>query len=604
MVTGEPLPCRTPSSATATSTSCSTRCSKRTASARCRRFANIRARRSISTSTRAGSSAGTGCSPLTSPSTKNLRASPTVASKVHPLLKELYPKMVELGVANATRPEAVGGQHLPVTVANLATAYLMAANLSAYGYVGLTTSAARLIESFGSDRLKREYMARMYGGEWTGTMALTEPQAGSSLSDVKTRATPTSGDHHLISGSKIFISGGDQDVTENIVHMTLARIDGAPAGVKGISLFLVPSQRLENGRLVGNDTTAAGAIHKIGWRGIPSIALNLGENGDCRGYLVGEANRGLSYMFQMMNEARLMVGLNGVSTASVAYHEALAYAVSRRRGASSEARIPKTPQVPIVEHADVRRMLLRQKSIVEGGLALLAYASRCADLAEHGDSPVTRREHQLLLDLLTPIAKSFPAEKGFESNSLAVQVLGGYGYSSEYLAEAWLRDQKLNSLHEGTTGVQSLDLLGRKVSIEGGAGLELARARSRIDVARAHARRASNRRCAHAVDHAMKRTTRELTVHLVGLGSPDATLLHSVDYLDLFSTVVISWMWLLQAAVAKEALGRGTSDPAFYEGKLCAAQYFLRTELPRIDLLAELCQSGEDSYARVRPEWM
>jgi butyryl-CoA dehydrogenase len=522
--------------------------------------------------------------------------------KVHPSLRKLYPMMVELGVLNASRPASVGGQSLPVTVANLAAAYLMAANLSAYGYLGLTTSAARLVESFGNDEQKRAYMARMYAGEWTGTMALTEPQAGSSLSDVKTRATPTGNGHYLIQGSKIFISGGDQDFTENVVNMTLARIDGAPPGVKGISLFIVPNRRLEGGRLVANDTHAAGVIHKIGWRGIPSIALNFGENGDCHGYLLGEPNRGLAYMFQMMNEARLMVGMNGAATASVAYHAAVEYALARPQGRPIKNKNPDAPQVPIVEHADVRRMLLRQKAIVEGALALLAYSSRAADLAEHAPTPEERREHRLLLDLLTPVAKSYPAEKGFEANVLAVQVHGGYGYSSEYLPEAWLRDQKLNSLHEGTTGIQSMDLLGRKVSIEGGAALEILLGEVRRTVERA--RRASvDAAWCGAVEHAAK-TTLELTTHLVNLGDPEKTLLHSVDYLDLFSTFVVGALWLLQAAVSREALARGTPDSAFYEGKLCAAEYFLNTELPRLDLLAALCRSGESSYARVRPEWL
>ncbi|HVW27543.1 MAG TPA: acyl-CoA dehydrogenase [Polyangiaceae bacterium] len=521
--------------------------------------------------------------------------------KVHPSLRELYPMLAELGLLNATRPASVGGQQLPAAVASLSNAYLMAANLSAYAYAGLTASAARLIESFGSESLREQYMDAMYGGRWTGTMALTEPQAGSSLSDVKTRATPTDAGHYLMSGSKIFISGGDQDMTENIVHMVLARIDGAPPGVKGISLFVVPARRRENGSLVANDTAAAGVIHKIGWKGIPSIALNLGENGDCHGYLVGAPNRGLAYMFQMMNEARLMVGLNGISTASVAYQEALEYAKTRPQGRPARNKNPEAPQVPLIEHADVRRMLLRQKAIVEGGLALLCYASREQDLAEHAASPAERREHQLLLDLLTPVAKSFPAERGFESNTLAVQVHGGYGYSSEYLPEAWLRDQKLNSLHEGTTGIQSIDLLGRKVSIEGGAALELLG--REIAAATEAARRAGvDETWCDALDAAF-RETRELTAFLSGLGDPEATLLHSVDYLDLFSTVVVAFMWVRMSTAAKVGLAKGGSESDLYAGKLCAAEYFVRTELPRVHLLASLCKSGEDSYARARPAW-
>jgi butyryl-CoA dehydrogenase len=349
----------------------------------------------------------------------------------------------------------------------------------------------------------------------------------------------------------------------------------------------------------------AGVIHKIGWRGLPSIALNFGENASCVGYLVGEPNLGLSYMFQMMNEARLMVGLNGIATAYVAYQESLEYAKTRPqgRGATSKG---VGAQVAIVEHADVRRMLLRQKAIVEGGLALVAYASRLTDLAEHAEDPEQKKESFLLLDLLTPVAKSFPAEKGFESNALAVQIHGGYGYSSEYLPEAWLRDQKLNSIHEGTTGIQGMDLLGRKVSLAGGAALELL-AREIGTVVR-DARAVELGRLADLLDRAQN-TTFGLTKHLVGLREPGARLLHSADYLELFSTLVVGFMWLLQANVAQRALAKSgadesTPDGAFYRGKLCAAQYYLETELPRIEQLAALCFAGEDSYARVRPDWL
>jgi len=523
----------------------------------------------------------------------------------HPRMRELLRRLSELGVVNATRPVEVGGQQLPSTVAAFAHAYLMAGNLSAVGYVGLTSGAARLIESFGSDDLRRDYMTPMYAGEWTGTMALTEPQAGSSLADVATRATPAEDGSYRVRGSKIFISGGDQDLTDNIVHMTLARIDGAPPGVKGISLFLVPAQRRQGDALIPNDTAVAGVIHKIGWRGLPSIALNLGENGECRGYLVGEPNQGLSYMFQMMNEARLMVGLNGVATAYVAYQEALEYAKTRPQGRTATSK-GVGAQVPIVEHADVRRMLLRQKAIVEGGLALVAYVSRYADLAEHAQDPEQKKESFLLLDLLTPVAKSFPAEKGFESNALAVQVHGGYGYSSEYLPEAWLRDQKLNSIHEGTTGIQGMDLLGRKVSLAHGAAILLLE--REIGAVLRDARESELGRLADLLERALG-TTLALTKHLVGLRDPGARLLHSADYLELFSTLVVGWMWLLQANVAQRALGKSlasetTLDGAFYRGKLCAAQYYLETELPRIEQLAALCREGEDSYARVRPDWL
>lgn len=368
-------------------------------------------------------------------------------------------------------------------------------------------------------------------------------------------------------------------------------------------MFVVPNNRLEDGSLVSNDVSVAGLIHKIGWRGLPSIALNFGERGDCRGWLVGEPNGGIGYMFQMMNEARIMVGLNGVATASAAYHEAVEYAKTRPQGRPVKNKNPETPQVPIVEHADVRRMLLRQKAIVEGGLSLLGTTAKLADLSEHAPTDPERHRASLLLDLLTPVAKTFPAEKGFEANALSVQVHGGYGYSSEYLPEAWLRDQKLNSLHEGTTGIQSLDLLGRKVHAEGGAAVRALGAEIRSDAARAR-NAGIDEELIRRVERAFEDVS-SLTEHLVALGragKPDEMLLHSADYLDLFSTVVVAWVWLRDAAVAAEALAQGRSETPFYEGKLSAARYFIRTELPRVEYLVALCREGEDSYARLKPE--
>ena len=526
------------------------------------------------------------------------------AISVHPALKGMFQPMVDLGVITAARPAEVGGQQLPLLVSTLASAYLMAGNASAYAYLGLTTGAGHLIEAYGDERLKADFMSRMYAGEWTGTMALTEPQAGSSLADVKTRATPVEGGGFIVRGSKIFISGGDHDLTENIVHLVLARIDGAPPGIKGVSLFAVPKRRIEGGRLVPNDVEVAGMIHKIGWRGIPSLALSFGERDDCHGYLVGSPNVGITYMFQMMNEARIMVGVNGVATASVAYQAALHYALTRTQGRQLGSRDPREPQVPIVEHADVRRMLLRQKAIVEGGLCLVGATARFADLAAHGRDADERRRAGLLLDLLTPVAKSFPAERGFEANALAIQVHGGYGYTSEYLPESWLRDQKLNSLHEGTTGIQSLDLLSRKVVAGGGAALAALHEEVSRTVERATAAGVEPAWVVRTV--AALGQVEELTAHLGVAGHRgdfELMLRHSVDYLELFSILVVAWQWLAMAAAAKEGLARGQGPVDFYEGKLCAAQYWIATEVPRIRELATLCRTGEDSYARMRPEW-
>jgi alkylation response protein AidB-like acyl-CoA dehydrogenase len=516
----------------------------------------------------------------------------------HPALPALYEQMIDLGVLTATRPESVGGQQMPMLINTMASAYLMAANLSAYGYIGLTLGAGHLIEAFGSDDVKERFLARMYEGEWTGTMALTEPQAGSSLGDISTTATPTDDGHYLIKGSKIFISGADHGIAENVVNLTLARIKGAPEGTKGISLFAIPRLREEVGRLVSNDVTVAGMIHKIGWRGIPSLALEFGDEGDCRGWLVGEPNQGLRCMFQMMNEARIMVGVNGFATASAAYHEARIYALDRRQGRTPGRRDGE--QVPIVEHADVRRMLLRQKAIVEGSLALLGTVSRYADVAAQGASAEDRERADLLLNLLTPVAKTFPAERGFESNVLSVQIHGGYGYTSEYLPEAYMRDQKLNTIHEGTNGIQSMDLLGRQVMSKGGAPLRALAEEIGRTIGRAREAGCDAELCS-ALEEAVARVgaiTMELGQRGMA-GDADGMLGHSWDYLDMFATLVIGWQWLNMAATARtapvsEARKRGTD---------AAAQYWIRTEVPRIPLLAELCRSNEDSYIRAEQDW-
>ncbi len=523
---------------------------------------------------------------------------------VHPLLRELLPELIDLGVLNATRPAEVGGAQLPLVVGTVASIYPMAANLAVTGYLGLTTGAAHLIERFGSDALKGTYMAKMYAGEWTGTMALTEPQAGSSLSDVTTGATPAEDGGYRIRGAKIFISGGDQDVTDNVVHLVLARIDGAPAGTKGISLFVVPRRRPEGDGLVDNDVAVTGLIHKIGWKGLPSVALAFGERGDCHGFLVGEAGAGLKQMFQMMNEARLLVGTGGVASASAAYHESVAYAAERTQGRPLGVRDPTTPPVPLTAHADVRRMLLRQKAIVEGGLCLIATTALQADLAEHAEDDAVRTRARRLLDLLTPVAKSFPAEFGFEANTLAVQVHGGYGYTTEYLPEAWLRDQKLNSLHEGTTGIQGLDLLGRKVVAEGGQALMALGEAVGETVARAEAAGIPDpdpQALARAVA-TVGALTAELGARGAG-GDLEGMLRASADFLVLFSVVTVAWQHLAMAAAATECLAAGQGDADRHRGTVQGARYWFETELPRVPVLAERCRGGA-SYAELDPAWL
>ncbi len=524
--------------------------------------------------------------------------------KVHPKMHQIYQSLAELGVIAATRPVEVGGAQLPSLAAVAAHIYLMAGNLSAYAYMGLTTGAARLIESFGAEDLQRTYMDRMYSGEWTGTMALTESQAGSSLADVSTKATPTEDGHYLLEGTKIFISGGDQDFTNNIVHLALARIEGAPAGIRGVSLFVVPKKRPQGDSLVDNDCTTTGVFHKVGWKGLPSIALTFGEKGDCHGYLVGEANKGIRYMFQMMNEARLMVGLNGVATSSVAYYESLIYAQERPQGRKVTQKDPSSPQLAIIEHADVKRMLMRQKAIVEGGMHLVFYCAQLNDLFEHGDDAAEQKNAGLLLDLLTPVAKTFPAEYGFEANALAVQIHGGYGYTKEYLPEAFLRDQKLNTLHEGTTGIQSLDLLGRKLMAGQGAAamLYVSKAQETIEKAGSTAGCENLAKLFQEGLQTLQNTAMQLG-QLGMTGEIEQMLMHSADFLQAFSLQTISWMLLEQAVCARRANAEGKLSEDFAQSKLLLARYFLNTELPRAQQLFALCTQGEDSYVQMKNEW-
>jgi alkylation response protein AidB-like acyl-CoA dehydrogenase len=523
----------------------------------------------------------------------------------HPRAGELYAQMVELGILTAGQSESVGGAQLPSAISTLAFLYLMAGNGGMAGYPLLTAGSAHLIESFGSEWLRETFMNPMYAGEWGGTMSLTEPHAGSSLGDLTTSATPVEGREgvYRIKGNKIFISGGDHQFLANIVHLTLARRVGDPAGTRGISLFVVPRMRpREDGSLEFNDVHTSQLVHKIGWKGLPSLGLNYGENDDCLGWIVGEPCKGLSYMFQMMNAARLLVGTNATATASAAYHESLAYARERTQGRKLQPGASGGGPISIIEHPDVRRMLLRQKAIVEGSLSLLVTTAVAADLAAHAEQPAERERAGLILDILTPIAKSFPAERGFESTSLALQIHGGYGYSSEYLPELWLREQRLNSIHEGTTAIQSLDLLGRKVVAKAGRGLIALSEDIRVDIESARQ---------GGVDEDLCDTVKIELGRMIGLtqvlgarglsGDVVGMLAHSVDYLTLFSNLIIAWQWLRMAAAARRGLGRELDDEqtAYYRAKIEAARYWIRTELADNARLAVLCESAEDSYLKV-----
>ena len=522
--------------------------------------------------------------------------------KVHPKMKELYGPLVELGLVAAERPFEFGGQQLPRAFASLAAMPMMASSCCCVGYAYLTGGAAHLIESFGSDAQRELFMSKMYDGEWTGTMSLTEPHAGSALADLSSSARKREGgeeDQYLIRGSKIFISGGDQDFTENIVHLTLARIEGDAAGSRGVSLFAVPRMRPEGDALVFNDVHTTQAIHKIGWKGLPSVALSYGENDDCVGWLIGEPGKGLRYMFQMMNGARIFVGAQAAATASVAYHESLAYARERKQGRALTQRDPSSKPVSIIEHADVRRMLLRQKAITEGSICLVLKAARMSDLSENHPDAKVRETEAGLLDLLTPIVKTFPAEWGYESNVLALQIFGGYGYSSEYPVESWVRDQKLNTIHEGTTGIQGLDLLGRKVVAKAGRDAQTFVARVKESIASARAAQLPADWCEEldaAVDQLVSVTG---ALAMKGMsGEVDAMMGHSDDYLRAFAIVTIAWCWLDMAIAAKRRQGEAGNDEAraAEEGRLRCAQYWIKTEIPRVSTFLQLCTSAESSY--------
>ena len=393
--------------------------------------------------------------------------------KVHKDVKKIMKECGQGGWIAATFPEELDGEQLPICISNSCYFILAAANYSGYAYPLLTTGAANLIISFGGKEQIKSFVPKMIEGEWQGTMALTEPQAGSSLADISTSAEPTGKEYYKIKGQKIFISAGDHDGVENVIHMMLARIEGAPEGIKGISLFIVPKKRADDaGKLESNDITVSQIYHKLGYKGTPITELSMGEKDDCRGYLVGEPNKGLFYMFQMMNEARIGVGLGAAAVASAAYYASLDYAQSRPQGRKISEKDPSRPQVQIIEHADVKRMLLFQKAVVEGSLSLLLQCSFYADI-EKLSGGEEKEKYALLLDLLTPIAKSYPSEMGIHSVSQGLQCLGGYGYCDDFPLEQYYRDIRINPIHEGTTGIQGMDLLGRKVMMKNGKAFML-----------------------------------------------------------------------------------------------------------------------------------
>ncbi|HWP11991.1 MAG TPA: acyl-CoA dehydrogenase [Ramlibacter sp.] len=513
----------------------------------------------------------------------------------------------QAGFLNAHWDEDEGGLHMPEVVLRSAMCLFFAANTATMGYPFLTIGAANLLRAFGSEEQKRLYLSAMGTGGSAGTMCLTEAGQGSALGDIKTMAFPESDGSYRLVGQKMFISGGDQNITDNIVHMVLARVQGAPAGAAGISLFLVPKYLAKEDGTPGkrNDVAAAGLLHKMGWRNTTSTVLSFGENGGAVGYLLGEANRGLSHMFQMMNEARIGVGLIAACIAYRGFSESLAYARERPQGRLPSCNDPLSPQVKLVEHADVRRLLLAQKSYAEGALALCLYASSLfEDQHTHPDMAM-RKSARLLLDILTPVVKSWPAKYGCCSNEMAVQVLGGAGYTREYPLEQLYRDQRLNPIHEGAEAIHGLDLLGRKVLMHNGAAFELFCTAIGKDMALAREHPGLQAR-ADALGDALT----QLKVATTALGElhrrdPDLALANATLYLDAFGRITAAWMWLKQAVVAARALDDAPDGPdsGYYRGKLQAAHYYFQWELPSAEAQCAQLLNVDRVPFEMKDEW-
>lgn len=523
---------------------------------------------------------------------------------MRPEVKVAFDAVAEAGFIAGRESFEDGGMQLPESVMSACLSLFTAANPSTTGYPFLTMAAARVIKSFASDDLKQQFLPKMLSGKFTGTMALTEPHAGSSLADIRSKATPAEDGTYRIRGNKVYISGGDHELSDNIVHLVLAKIEGAPSGVKGISLFLVPKFLLdENGEpSKRNDVALAGLFHKLGYRGTTSTALNFGEKNECVGYLIGEPHRGLSYMFQMMNEARLGVGMGGAAIGYRGYQLALSYAKDRPQGRLPSDSHPETDPVNIIQHADVKRMLLAQKAYAEGALALCFYGAGLIDDANTAEGS-KKEEAQLILDLLTPILKAWPSEFGPKANDLAIQVHGGAGYTREYDAELCWRDNRLNPIHEGTNGIQSLDLLGRKVWQQQGMGLKLLHKEIEQTLQNSHD---NFKPWASQLKQALNRIA--MVTAVIGQAiqkDPDTALANSHAYLSMMGHTVVAWLWLKQANIAQEKVShvRTQEERAFYAGKIQAAQYFFVWELPLIERDFAVLSSMDATTIGMQEEW-
>lgn len=524
-----------------------------------------------------------------------------------PETRAAWKAFADAGFLAAHYDEQDGGYQLPEIILRAAMAYFNAANISDTGYPFLSIGAGNLIHTFGSEEQKSRYLPAMREGRFSGTMALTEPDQGSALGDLKTVARAAGDGSYRLFGKKMFTSCGDHPLTENIVHLVLARIEGAPSGVKGISLFICPKYLVNDDGSLGerNDVVLAGLLHKMGYRNTTTTVLNFGEQDGAIAYLVGEPNNGLKYMFRMMNEARIGVGLGAASLAYQGFNASLDYARQRPQGRLPSSKDPDSPQVPIIQHADVRRMLLAQKAYAEGSLALCFYA---CSLHEDSQTAAAAEDRQLALealDLLTPIVKSWPGRYGLLANELAIQVLGGSGYTRDYPVEQYYRDNRLNPIHEGTEAIHGLDLLGRKVAQNQGRAFSWFLDRIDACVSEVESIPAISDMAALLANAAeqLKDVTGPLLDRMAL--DPDIALANATVYLDVFGRVTAAWIWLQQAVVAARALNEALpeSEQHFYQGKIQAARYYLYWELAENSSKIELLNRVDDIPYRMQDAW-
>jgi len=536
---------------------------------------------------------------------------PTFDGKTVSLIPETkiaWDAFAEAGFLAAHYDFDEGGMQMPEIILRAAMAYFNAANVATTAYPFLCIGAANLVNSFGSDEQKAKFLPPMQDGRFAGTMALTEPNQGSALADISTTAKLGDDGQYRIFGQKMFISGGDHPLTENIIHLVLAKIQGGPPGAKGISLFICPKFLVNDDGSLGkrNDVALAGLLHKMGYRNTTSTVLNFGEEDGAIAYLIGEAHKGLQYMFQMMNEARIGVGLGAAVLAYQGYNYSLEYSRTRLQGRRPSNKDPLSKQCALIEHADVRRLLLAQKVYAEGALAMCLYASALYEDSRTSASKDEQEKAFLLLDLITPVVKSWSSAYGLKANELAIQVLGGSGYIREYPVEQYYRDNRLNPIHEGAEAIHGLDILGRKVGMNGGAGFSLFVETVELTLAEAKKFSATENMVAPLEKSLV--LLQETTAFLLSKikEDPDLTLANATIYLDFFGRVVAAWLWLKQGIAAAQAIEELTpenSDHQFYSGKIQAAKYFMQWELPQTTPQAELLKSLDPVPFEMKDEW-